>query len=207
MGCPLIAVTGGIASGKSTVARVMAAAGGCLLDADAIARSVYRDPLVREKVGSEFGGVLTPGGRISRKRLGRAVFGDPGALARLERIVKPQVKRTINEIIRQKKKRERYIVLDAVLYFQYKFEFRADLSVMTRAAENIRVERLAKRDGMSVADARERVESQRPLYKGWEKADIKLDTSAGLKSVKKKAAEIRDEFLKSRGVSRKDDNE
>ncbi|MCU0638915.1 MAG: dephospho-CoA kinase [Candidatus Krumholzibacteria bacterium] len=207
MGCPLIVVTGGIASGKTTVARVMAAAGGCLLDADTIARTVYRDPLVREKVGSEFAGVLTPGGRISRKRLGRAVFGDPGALARLESIVKPHVKRTISGIIRQKSERERYIVLDAVLYFQYKFLFPADLSVQTRAAENIRAERLAGRDGMSAAEARARVESQRPLYKGWEKADITLDTSAGLGAVRKKAAEIRDGFLKSRGVSRKDDHE
>jgi len=208
MGCPVIVVTGGIASGKTTVARLMAAAGGCLIDADSIARSVYRDPGIRQKVAAAFGrGVLTPSGAVSRKRLGRIVFSDSKAMAGLDRIVRQTVKSTINGMIREKAAVERYIVLDAVLFFQYKFLFRADFSIQTRAAENIRIARLMDRDGLAREEAVMRIEGQRPLYEGWEKADITIDTSARLADVKRKTEEIRDEFLAIRGILRKDDHE
>ncbi len=208
MGCPLIVVTGGIASGKTTVARVMAARGGCLLDADRIARSAYKDPCLRERVAAAFGGgVMTSSGMVSRKRLGRIVFPDKEAMERLNRIVKPFVKKTIGGMLREKAARERYIVLDAVLYFQYKFMFKAALSIQTRAGDNIRIARLIARDGLEADEAAMRIEGQKPLCAEWEKADITIDTSADLATVIRKAAGIRDEFLKREGILRKDHHE
>lgn len=88
-----ILVQGGIASGKSTVGRLLTARGATLLDCDRVAHEVLAEPAVEAAVREAFGaGVAGPDGRIDRRALGRVVFDDPAALARLEALVHPRVR-------------------------------------------------------------------------------------------------------------------
>src|SRR5947209_4390534 len=89
----VIGLTGGIASGKSSITQALAARGAAVIDADKVGNDVYRpDTDGWRQVVETFGnGVLTPAGEIDRKALGAIVFADPAELGKLERIVWPQI--------------------------------------------------------------------------------------------------------------------
>ncbi|MDZ7860017.1 MAG: dephospho-CoA kinase [Candidatus Krumholzibacteriota bacterium] len=196
MDTPVVVVTGPIASGKSTVARIIADNGGVLLDADKIANLLLEDRKVRERVLREFGKKVTDdSGLISREKLGRIVFSDREKLELLNRILYPYLKRRVEEEILSVDGSVKYIVLDAVLFFQYKFDFEEKLVVVTRAPENVRKARLAARDGIDKEEAEKRVRSQRPIYKDWEKGDIVIDTDCSIEEVKDYALKLRADFI------------
>ena len=194
---PLLVVTGGIASGKSTIAAIIAEKGS-LVDADRLAHGALEDPEFKKKLAAEFGaGVFTPSGKVSRRKLGRVVFGDKKKLGRFDRIIRPFVKNIISEEIKGRRG-NRYIVLDAVLFFQYKFRLKADLVVAATAPEQVRLRRLMRRDGMSRKSAMERIERQRGYEKDWNRADMVIDTSTGRSAVRKTAERIRERFILER---------
>lgn len=203
MKTPLVVVTGAIASGKSEVARVFAERGGTLIDADELAHEALEDPLFAAELAAEFGRDLLAGGRVSRMRLARIVFSDQRALDRLNRLIKPSVKRIVRDRIASLQGGTPYIVLDALLFFQYKFRFKADLSVRTDAPEEVRVRRMMRRDGFTRAEALQRIERQRPLSRDWDRADVTIDTDAPIGRVRAEAARLRDEFLEGRGRRRR----
>lgn len=96
-----ILVQGGIASGKSTVGKLLAARGATFLDCDKIAHEVLAEPEVAARLAEAFGpGVLDPEGRVDRKALGRVVFDDPAALRRLEALVHPGVRERVQGALR-----------------------------------------------------------------------------------------------------------
>ncbi len=197
----LIVVTGGIGSGKSTVAAKLAEKGGVVLDADHLAHEVYKDPLLKERLREKFGDrIFTRSGSVSRRKLGGIVFDDRKMLENLNRIVSPFIKEKISKSVQRNRKRDKYIVLDALLFFQYKFRFKADLVILTEASEKTCVKRIVERDSFSMEEAEKRIEMQRGLKKEWEQADIKINTDKGGRSVMKEAADIRDDFLKKNGL-------
>ena len=200
MNPPLIVVTGPIASGKSTVSRVMAARGGALLDADELAHGALADPGCRDRIVAAFGpGATTRGGRISRTGLGRIVFADAGRLDELNRIVEPYVTGIIEAAVNGLAGGDRYIVLDAVLFFQYTFSFEPDLVVLTTAPEETRIRRLIRRNGLSREEARRRIERQRDLEAGWRGADVVIDTGGSMERTVAEAETVRDRFLRTGG--------
>ncbi|MBN1164855.1 MAG: dephospho-CoA kinase [Candidatus Krumholzibacteriota bacterium] len=202
MKAPILVVTGPIASGKSTVAAVMAGKGGCLMEADRLAHQAYQDRGLVDRLARALDcDIFSPGGEVSRKKIGDAVFSDPEKLEMLNRLIRPRVTKIIDGRISAVRRTERYVVLDAVLFFQYRFRFKPALCVLTRAEESIRVERLMKRDGLGREAARARVESQRPLYRDWERADVVIDTGTGREEVKQQAALLRDDFLVRHGIT------
>jgi dephospho-CoA kinase len=95
----------------------------------------------------------------------------------------------------RRRARAPYIVLDAVLLFQYKFRFKVDCAVVTRASRATRVARIMRRDGLSRRDALARIERQRKLEGGWAAADVSISTGGSLARVRAEAARIRDRFL------------
>ena len=193
---PVIGVTGGIASGKTTVAKLIAGTRGVLVDCDSLGHRAleYRD--VREKLVAAFGkGVLGPSGAVSRERLSRIVFASDRAIARLNRIMRPPLKKIITEEVLRRRARARYIVLDAVLLFQYKFSFKVDCVVVTRATRETRLERIMRRDGVSRAEALLRIERQGALHDAWARADVRIRTDRSLSKMRSEAAAIRDRFL------------
>ncbi|MBN2185530.1 MAG: dephospho-CoA kinase [Candidatus Krumholzibacteriota bacterium] len=201
MSAKIIVVTGGIGSGKSTVASKLAEKGGYIIDADREAHGIFKDPLLKERLRKEFGDrIFTRAGAVSRGKLGAVVFDNGKMLDSLNRLVRPFVKERISEIVKLHRKKDRYIVLDAVLFFQYKFRFKADLVILTEAAEKRCMRRIMKRDSLSLEEAEKRIEIQRGLKKEWELADIKVNTDRSIRRVMKEVAGIRDDFLRKNGI-------
>lgn len=196
MRTPVIGITGPIASGKTTVARIVAAAGGALIDCDALGGRALEDPRVRSAIVAAFGrGVLGPRGAVSRRALGRIVFADDRALERLNRIVRGPLKRIITREVMERRARAPYIVLDAVLLFQYRFRFKVDYAVVTKASRATRLARIMRRDGVSRREALARIERQKGLESGWARADATIATDGSLERVRTEAARIRKRFL------------
>ncbi|MGD1048486.1 MAG: dephospho-CoA kinase [Candidatus Krumholzibacteriaceae bacterium] len=205
MRVPVIGVTGPIASGKTTVARLIAGDRGALIDCDQLGARALDAGDVRRKLVAAFGArILGPGGKVSRRRLARLVFASDRDLERLNRIVRPRLKRIIADEVRRRRAAAPYIVLDAVLLFQYKFRFKVDLAVATRASRARRLARIMRRDRISRAEALARIERQRGLESGWAKADVVITTDGPLARVRSEAGRIRERYLAhSRATRRK----
>lgn len=164
----LVALTGGIASGKSTVARMLQELGAEVVDADALAREVVSpgSPALREVVaafGEEF---LLPTGELDRSKLAEVVFSDPQARARLNAIVHPRVRdRMREEVERIRRQRpDAVVVLDVPLLFDVPLpELEGLPAVVVYASPQTQLRRLVERDGLSPEQARRRLAAQRPL--------------------------------------------
>jgi dephospho-CoA kinase len=196
MRVPVIGVTGPIASGKTTVAKIIAGGEGALIDCDALGARALEEPEVRRRIVAAFGaGVLASGGAVSRGKLARIVFASDLDLERLDRIVRASLKRIITAEVLKRRARAPYIVLDAVLLFQYKFRFKVDYVVATRASRAKRLARIVRRDGVSRNEALARIERQGKLESGWAKADVSIATDGSLARVRSEAGRVRDRFL------------
>lgn len=198
---PIIVVTGGIATGKTTVARIIAGRGGHVIDCDAIGHEALEREEVKRSIERIFGDrVLTPAGRVSRVKLGRAVFSDGRMLDKLDGIIRPVLKEMIRDEVFTLRRTARYIVLDAVLFFQYKFRFKVDLVIRTLASREMRTKRLMARDGMTRKEALERIERQGRHEKGWSLADMSVRTDKPITRLNERVSRIRDRLLASRGL-------
>ena len=196
MRIPVIGVTGPIASGKTTVARFIAGDRGALVDCDALGARVLEAADVRKELVAAFGAIiLGPGAAVSRSKLARVVFASDRNLERLNRIVRARLKRIISDEVLKRRVGADYIVLDAVLLFQYKFRFKVDYAVLTRASLATRITRVMRRDRISRVEALARVERQRKLEDGWARADVVLATDGSLERVRSEAERIRNRFL------------
>ncbi|MCZ2828217.1 dephospho-CoA kinase [Modestobacter sp. VKM Ac-2986] len=155
-----IGLTGGIGSGKSTVAALLAERGAQVVDADRIAREVVEPGTPGlAAVVAEFGdGVLTADGALDRAALASIVFGDPAARARLDGIVHPLVRARAAELVAAAPP-DAVVVQDVPLLVETGQAGDFDLVLVVQADPGTRVERLVGR-GLSAADARARMASQ-----------------------------------------------
>jgi dephospho-CoA kinase len=158
-------LTGGLASGKSTVARVLAEHGVPVIDADAVSRGqVLPGSAVLAAIAREFGaGVLAPDGTLDRRALGRLVFGDPDRLARLNALTHGRV---LDEIARRlaviAASGCRGAVVESALLFEAGLDGALDRVVAVIAPADERVRRAQARDGLSAEEALARIASQVP---------------------------------------------
>lgn len=180
----LIGVTGGIASGKSTIAKRLEELGAHLIDADQLARDVVEpgEPTLQE-IAREFGpGILLADGALDRPQLGRLVFGDEERLEALNEIVHPAVQlaaeKRIAEIIEQDP--DAIIVYDIPLLVEAGQNYPWDLIVVADAPAPVREERLVKLRGMALEDARARIASQATDDARRSVADVVIDTAGTL---------------------------
>lgn len=156
-----VGLTGGIGSGKSEVARMLAARGALVVDADALAREALAPGTPGlAAVIAEFGpDVLAPDGSLDRAALGRIVFADPARREALERIVHPYVGRRSAELIAAAPE-DAVVVYDVPLLVEKQLQDGFDVVVVVLAREEERVRRLAAARGMDEADARARIAHQ-----------------------------------------------
>jgi dephospho-CoA kinase len=163
---PVFGLTGGIACGKSTVARHLTAHGAIVIDADQIARDVVIPPSpVLDAICDAFGSsVLREDGTLDRARLGEIVFSDVDARRRLESIIHPAIARASMERIQQAQQREGGPIFyeAALLVEQGTWRSFAGLLVVSCAHET-QVERLMRRDHLPRAEAEQRIASQLPV--------------------------------------------
>ncbi|MCI4657618.1 dephospho-CoA kinase [Cryobacterium zhongshanensis] len=180
----LIGLTGGIASGKSTVASALADHGAVVIDADLLAREVVEPgaPTLTD-IARVFGSALVGAdGGLDRAALGAIVFGNPAALARLNAIVHPAVRVLSNERIRAAELADpdAVVVYDVPLLVEAAVDHPFDLVVVTQAAPETRIRRMIDLRGMSNEAAALRIRSQADDAERSAIADIVIDTDGTL---------------------------
>lgn len=181
---PLIALTGGIASGKSTIATRLAEHGAVIVDADRIVRDVQAPGSpVLGRIVAEFGAdMVRPDGELDRAALGSRVFGDPEALGRLNALVHPAVKAESQRRFAAALQRDpaAVVVYDVPLLVEARADDPWDLIVVADAPAPVREERLVLQRGLARDEARKRIASQVPDEQRRAIADVLIDTSGTL---------------------------
>jgi dephospho-CoA kinase len=175
----LVGLTGGVATGKSTVARMFQQCGAAIIDADALARDVVQPgkPAWRDIVGRYGGGVLQPDRTLNRHALAEVVFGHPRELAALNAIVHPRVAKEQRRLVREiaRKDPESLVVYDVPLLFEAGVDARVDRILVVTADRTTQIKRLQQRNGLTRAEALRRIRSQTPLSEKRKRADDVLD--------------------------------
>ena len=178
-----VGLTGGIASGKSTVLAEFARLGAETVDADRLAHEILAEASTAKKAARRFGrGVLGPDGRVDRKALGRKVFGKPAELKALERLLHPEILRRME--LKLKRSRKPVAVADVPLLFEKGLAKRFDLTLTVAAPRSVQLRRLKARDKMGPAEALRRVRLQWPLERKTDLSDVVLDNAGPWNKVK-----------------------
>lgn len=196
-----IGLTGGIASGKSTVSRLFRGWGAFVADADDISRHAL-DPGTDcyERTISVFGrDILFADGTVDRKKVASIVFSDPEALAALNGIIHPYV----HEMILSDSEKAyaeaplRLIVWDVPLLFETGYDAEVSSTVVVTARQSLRVQRIVERDGSTKAAALRRIRSQMPDREKVKRADLVIRNNGSLAELEIRTKEVFDELLKN----------
>lgn len=182
-----IGLTGGIATGKSTVSRLLTNQGLVVIDADALAReAVKKDSEGLKSVVAAFGpGVLTNDSELDRKKLGEIVFRDPAKRAVLEGIIHPQVR-----AMAEKRRREleasghAFSFYDVPLLFEKKMKPLFDHVVLVFCSPAIQIQRLMQRDGITQEQAEVRLHAQLPIQDKVDLSDYVIRNEGSLEDLK-----------------------
>jgi dephospho-CoA kinase len=189
-----IGLTGGVASGKSTVSRILRGLGAEIIDADIVARElVEKGSPYLEKIVKSFGReVLGPDGSLNRKRLGDIVFRDQGKLSILNGILHPPIISRINELMCSMEKEGLHdrVVLDAALLIEIGLYRHVDVVWLVKASRKTQIERLMARDCISRERAVGMVDSQMPLEAKERYADVVIDNEGSLEELKKRVIRL-----------------
>lgn len=189
-----IGLTGGIASGKSTVSRLLVERGALLVDADRIAREIVLpgSPAL-DQIADRFGAdMLLPDGSLDRKRLGNVVFSDAAERKALEEITHPAIRQ---EMITQMRRLEEehpqsLVVVDVPLLYESGLTDRFEEIVVVYVPQAIQLERLMRRDGLTEAEASERLLSQWDIEMKRERADYVIDNSNGIEETRQQVEQF-----------------
>lgn len=187
-------LTGGIATGKSTVAAILEEAGARLIDADRIARDAVRKgaPAYHDTVAHFGGAVLQGDGEIDRKRLAAVIFNDPAEQRALERIVHPQVKQEITrslDLIRRETP-DALVIVDVPLLFESGMDRGLAAAIVVYVPEQIQLERLMARDALTQPEALARIRAQMPIEKKKSLATLVIDNSGSLERTRDQTLEV-----------------
>ena len=204
----VLGVTGGVGTGKSTVARMFGRRGAVVLDADRIAHELMGPgTAVTRRIRSRFGpGMLTPGGGVDRRRLGRHVFESPNRLKALTGILHPAVRRTIGQRLRQIRRCDPngVAVLDIPLLFE-SGHYRPDAVVVVTTPLREAARRLKSRSGWPLKEVKRRSSFQMPLREKVGRADFVVHNGASRKETSRQVERIWNEIVKGERNGRRQD--
>jgi dephospho-CoA kinase len=194
----LVGLTGGIATGKSTVADTLRRLGAEVIDADQLAREVVApgEPALAEIV-REFGDVLQPDGTLDRKKLGAIVFGDTPRRKRLEAITHPAIRERFLARLRELEAVgfEGLVFFDAPVMIESGNYRNMDRLVVVFTGDATQRERLMARDGMSAAEAGRRMATQMPVADKAKLADYVIDNSGDRAATEARTREVFEALL------------
>lgn len=181
----LVGLTGGIGSGKTTVARMLETRGAVVFDADLLARDAVEPgtPGYRQVVERFGPNVLAPGGGIDREALAAVVFADPAARRDLEAIVHPEIRRLFAESTEAYRDTDAVVVFSAPLLVETGMHTAFEILVVVSAPVEQQIERLVRERAMSEPAIRERISAQLPLEDKAEVADILIDNDGTLEEL------------------------
>ncbi|MEN8146515.1 MAG: dephospho-CoA kinase [Campylobacterota bacterium] len=178
-----IALTGGIATGKSTVASLLGLSGLRIIDADAISHKILDENAawVKAHFGEEF---ITSRGKVDRPELGKLVFADSAKKEELEAFLHPLIR---EEIERQSEKQDGFkypYLIDIPLFFESN-AYDIEDSVVVYTPADVQLERFMKRNGFSEEESKRRIASQMPIDEKKARATWVIDNSLNLKHLQK----------------------
>lgn len=189
----VIGLTGGIASGKSTVAKMFTALGIPVIDADVIAREVVEPGEASYKQVIEVFGkdILSPDGSIDRPKLGSIIFSDKEKRQQLNHIVHPAVReRMLTKKEAYIEQGEKCIVLDIPLLFEGKLSSLADKTLVVFVNESTQLKRLMERNQLHEQEAMNRIKSQMPLAEKAKLADEVIDNNHSVEESKRQLYDL-----------------
>ena len=168
----IIGLTGGIATGKSTVSKMLRQKRMNVIDADEIVRNLQKTgrPLLK-KIAQTFGStVLNEDGSLNRAALGQKIFSDEKARAKIDALIHPEVRA---ECLRQIEAFQGEILfLDVPLLFEAGFDDLTDANVVVSTTADVQLKRLMLRDGMTSLQAQKRMDAQMPISEKMSRADF-----------------------------------
>ena len=185
----VIGLTGGIGSGKSTVARFLAELGAVIIDADKVGHEALTPGSeAHQQVVAAFGGeIIAADGNIDRARLGRIVFDNPEALAKLNRIMHPPMYNIVEAQLEEYRRQGVEVVaIDAPLLLEAGWDSLVDEIWVTVAAESTVLRRIKERAGLSEQEIMARISSQLPAKERTKHASKTIDTDCSLDQLKAK---------------------
>jgi dephospho-CoA kinase len=184
----LVGLTGGIGTGKSTVARMLEKRGAVVFDADVLARQAVAPGTPGfDQVVERFGpNVLAPGGGLDREALASIVFSDPAARRDLEGIVHPEVRRMFAEGCEEYRDSDRVVVFSAPLLVETGMHTAFDRLIVVSAPVATQIDRLMRDRGMAERDVQARIAAQLPLEAKAEVADILVDNEGTLEDLERR---------------------
>lgn len=177
-----IALTGGIATGKSTVASLMGLNGLRIIDADAVSHRILDQNA--DWVAEHFGSQFVSGGKVIRSELGKMIFANPEAKKELEAFLHPKIRAAIEEESEKQDRFEYPYLIDIPLFFETGAYPIKD-SVVVYTPKEIQLERFMKRNGFSKEESLARIESQMDIEEKRSRATWVIDNSSNLKHLQK----------------------
>lgn len=170
----IIGLTGGIATGKSTVARILASLGAYIVNADKIGHNILeKNKDAYNEVINEFGkNIVEENGKIDRSKLGDIVFSDKNKLEKLESITHPYIVEEIKYETKEKIKEYHHLVLDVPLLFETGLENIVDVTWVVVCSHEKQIERITKRDDLSRKEAQKRISAQMEISQKIKLADF-----------------------------------
>ena len=185
----ILGLTGGIASGKSTVSKKLKELGSYIIDADKISREVSDSTEILKKLEENFGLQIIDSGHLDRKKLRELVFEKKEKRELLNSIMHPVIEKKIIKEIEENKK-EKLIILDVPLLYETKLEYLCDKVLVVSVDEKIQIERLKKRDMIEKKMAKKIINTQMPLTEKLKKADIYIENNGTLDELLEKTKMI-----------------
>jgi len=195
----IIGLTGNIASGKSSVAKILRELGADIIDADEIARSVVdKGKPAWKKIVDHFGdSVLDKNGSINRKKLGEIVFNDKKKLNELMNFTHPEILSELNQNIEYLKSRgTKCIIIEATIMDDTGAIIKMiDKMIVVRTSRKSQLSRLSKRDNFTFEESMQRIGSQLSNEKRISSADYIINNDSDIVNLKKQVTDIWDELL------------
>jgi dephospho-CoA kinase len=187
----VLGITGSLASGKSTVARMFSSSAVKVIDADKIGHGLLKPGTgVYQEIVREFGReILMPDGSISRVKLSSRVFKDVKRLKKLNRIMHPRIIREIKSGIRSS--RAQTLILDAPLLIESGLSGLVDKLIVVKVNRRVQLKRIASKKHLSSKQALRRIRAQMPLKDKIRLADFVIDNNGTLSQTRKQVGQIR----------------
>lgn len=187
-----IGLTGGIATGKSTVSALLRQAGFPIVDADIVAREVVEPGTpTLEKIKLAFGPGIIDNGVLNRRKLGQIVFEDGAQLKKLNDIMQPAISSAMADKTNfWRLQNVPILVLDVPLLFERDYDKNksVDKIIVVAASEEMQLSRLENRDQLSNMEARNRVKAQLPMSQKIARADYVIDNNGRIEELQEQVA-------------------
>ena len=187
----ILGLTGGIGTGKSTVANMLKEKGIPVVDTDLISREVIQYPEIIEKIKLAISNeVFDFNNKLNRKKMSEIVFENQEKLKKLNEIMHPEILKKMWKEVEKLKKDYKIIVVDIPLLFEINMEKEVDKILLIYASKEIQLKRIMERDGRTREEAIKIINSQMPLYKKREKSDYIIQNNDSLEKLEKSLDKI-----------------